>query len=295
MLMVASLALVSCGTVKTSTATLEAKPQASPETQVAVATPPPAPTAPLVVKSPVVPDDPEPALVPGDEKPVAETAVVEKPVAEKPVAAKPVAGKKTPAIASAPLVTPDVADEPASPESKPVPAEPPAMHPAPPPPAVSIDVPEKVTEAAKAAEAMPAKLAEAPAAKPSIASPAIVSKAPDKPVAADAKPAAAPAAAEAPPTSITPPAATPEAAPSTTPAAEAAKDNQVDKAKPPSSIFASPSSWLKDPKALLQAKIGGFPLWLVVLLVLLAFISLVVGFRGKKSPPPATAEMGGGS
>jgi hypothetical protein len=75
----------------------------------------------------------------------------------------------------------------------------------------------------------------------------------------------------------------------------AAKDDASDKAKPPSSIFANPSSWLKDPKALLQASIGGFPLWLVVLLVLLAFISLVVGFRGKKSPPPATAEIGGGS
>jgi hypothetical protein len=98
-------------------------------------------------------------------------------------------------------------------------------------------------------------------------------------------------AAEAPPTSITPPATPPETAPAT----EAAKDDASDKAKPPSSIFANPSSWLKDPKALLQASIGGFPLWLVVLLVLLAFISLVVGFRGKKSPPPATAEIGGGS
>ena len=253
--MVASLALVSCGTVKTSTATLEATPQAAPETTVAVATTSPAPAATLVVKSPVVPDDPEPVVAPA--APKAESV------------------KKTPAIVTAevaqpPVAAPVVAEEPASPESKPVPA------PAP----VSKPVPEK--PAAEAAPA-PVKVAEVPAAKPAA----------EKPVAPVSAPAEPAPAAEAPPTSITPPAATPETAPATTPAA--AKDDAADKAKPPSSIFANPSSWLKDPKALLQASIGGFPLWLVVLLVLLAFISLVVGFRGKKSPPPATAEIGGGS
>ena len=106
------------------------------------------------------------------------------------------------------------------------------------------------------------------------------------------KPAETAPAAEAPPTSITPPAETPA---TTEPAADAARDTATDKAKPPSSVFANPSSWLKDPKALLQASIGGFPLWLVVLVALLAFISLVIGFRGKKSPEPATAEVGGGS
>lgn len=234
MLMVASLALSSCGTVKTSTATLEAQPPASTETQVAVATPQPAPQ---VVKSPVVPDDPEP---------------------EVPAAS----GRKVPAITTASTVkAPVVADEPASPESKPVPPTPASK------PAVS-------------ASATPAKPAEAPAVKP----------APDKPAATEPAPVETPPAAEAPPTSITPPATAPA-----TPPAEAARDEGADKAKPPTSIFASPSSWLKDPKALLQASIGGFPLWLVVLLVVLAFISLVIGFSGKKSPPPASAEMPAGS
>ncbi len=57
---------------------------------------------------------------------------------------------------------------------------------------------------------------------------------------------------------------------------------------PPSSLFNDPAALLKDPKAFLQAKIGGMPLWLVVLFALLAFMSLVIGFRGRKEPEPVS-------
>jgi hypothetical protein len=92
-------------------------------------------------------------------------------------------------------------------------------------------------------------------------------------VTADASSPSPEPAAEAPPTAITPPPAveTPAATPSTEP--------------PPSSILNNPSEWLKDPGALLQASIGGVPLWLVVLLAVLAIISLLVGFGRSKDKP----------
>lgn len=112
-------------------------------------------------------------------------------------------------------------------------------------------------------------------------------------------PAPKPAAAEVPAAVIVPPSAAlveePAAAPPTgiTPSesiktADAPSVTPTATQPPPSSLFNNPAAFLKDPKALLQAKIGGVPLWLVALFVLLAFISLVIGFRGRKSPEPSS-------
>jgi len=130
---------------------------------------------------------------------------------------------------------------------------------------------DPVTPPAPAAEvSKPAVTEPAPTATVAPATPA----APAAPtVTADASSPSPEPAAEAPPTAITPPPAaeTQAATPSTEP--------------PPSSILNNPSEWLKNPAALLQASIGGVPLWLVVLLAVLAIISLLVGFGRSKDKP----------
>ena len=223
-LLAASLVLASCETTPTVVQPPESAPvivEAPPPTA-APSTPPSAPpSAPRVVRSAIVPDDPEPVI---------KTAAVMRPIMDEEYAS-PVA---SPERATAPSVAP-------TPAPKPAPAE---------VPAAVIVPPSAVGVAAAAAPAIvpPAALVEEPAA--------------------------------APPTGITPAESIKTAdAPSATPAATQ---------PPPSSLFNNPAAFLKDPKALLQAKIGGVPLWLVALFVLLAFISLVIGFRGRKSPEPSS-------
>ncbi len=206
-LLAASLVLASCET----TPTVVKPPEIAP---VIVEAPPP--SAPRVVRSAIVPDDPEPVI---------KTAAVMQPIMEQEDAS-PVA---TPERATAPVVVP-------TPAPKPAPAE------------VIIPPASGGAGATVATAAPPATLAEEPAA--------------------------------APPTGITPAESIKTAdAPSATPPVTE---------PPPSSLFNDPAAFLKDPKALLQVKIGGVPLWLVVLFVLLAFISLVIGFRGRKSPEPSS-------
>ncbi len=127
---------------------------------------------------------------------------------------------------------------------------------------------EAAPEVNKTAVAEPAPAATAEKATPATpAAPAVPT------VTADASSPSPEPAAGAPPTAITPPPAaeTRAATPSTEP--------------PPSSILNNPSEWLKNPGALLQASIGGVPLWLVVLLAVLAIISLLVGFGRSKDKP----------
>lgn len=128
----------------------------------------------------------------------------------------------------------------------------------------------------------PVASVETAPAKPEVAPPPL-SATPDPALATIAKPEPGPAAAtltpetpatSAPPTTITPPPGTPET-PTATPSSE----------PPPSSILNNPSEWLKDPGAVLQASIGGVPLWLVVLLAVLTIISLLVGFGRSKDKP----------
>lgn len=233
MLLVASMSVLSCGSVRTVTPTLEVLPPAT-EVKSETVGAGPASQATIVVKSPIVPDEPEPVIA---------AARTSAPSVEKS----------------------GVVDEPAPVVSVPVPAAKPAPAPKPAP--------------VKVAEAVPLI-------------PLVVTVKPATPVptpqAAVAAPATAADAAEAPPTTISPPASAPPT--------DATKSVAEEKSKPPVSIFSDPSAWLKDPKALLQAKIGGYPLWLVVLVVLMAFFLLVLGFRGRKSPqPPASSEIGGGS
>ncbi len=213
-LLAASLVLASCET----TQTVVNPPESAP---VIVEAPPPsvAPSAPRVVRSAIVPDDPEPVI---------KTAAVMQPIMEEE-GASPVTA---PERATAPRVAPTPAPKPAAAEV----------------PAAVIVPPSAVGVAASSAIVPPAALVEEPAA--------------------------------APPTGITPSESIKTAdAPSVTPTATQ---------PPPSSLFNNPAAFLKDPKALLQAKIGGVPLWLVALFVLLAFISLVIGFRGRKSPEPSS-------
>ena len=222
-MLAASLVLASCET----TQTVVKPPESAPVT---VEAPPLSvpPSTPRVVRSAIVPDDPEP---------VVKTAAVMQPIVEEEDAASPVA---TPERVIVPRVTATPAPKPTTaPVSAPV------------APAEVIVPPTTVGAGAAAAAASiapPAALAEEPAA--------------------------------APPTGITP--------------AESIKTTDAPSAAPPatelppSSLFNDPAAFLKDPKALLQAKIGGVPLWLVALFVLLAFISLVIGFSGRKAPEPAS-------
>jgi hypothetical protein len=116
-----------------------------------------------------------------------------------------------------------------------------------------------------------------PAAKPAISAEAAKPSPSETaaPATVKAEPASEPAAeAAAPPTSITP-----DPKPDL-PAASTAAD------APPPSVFNDPSVLLSDPKSVLQAKIGGMPLWLVVTFAVLGFISLVIGFTGRKAPVP---------
>ncbi|MEQ1755388.1 MAG: hypothetical protein ABL973_14800 [Micropepsaceae bacterium] len=222
LLMVGCLALASCETVNTVSKPVDPQPPQSTESELVATAATPRPQ-PVVVRSEIVPDDPEPAVTP---------------------AAQPATHSK-PAIARATASRPVVSDEPASTEAKPVPA--------------------------------PAAVAEPkPASKPAPAAASSSEPAPVQPPAAStpATPPSTPEAA-APPTSISPP----ETAADTATGPSASKTEQ-----PPTSIFSGSSSWLKDVQARLQAPIGGMPLWLVVSFALLAFISLVMGFRGKKAP-----------
>lgn len=225
LLLAVSLSLLACETVQTTTKPLDASPPAA-EVQ--------APREPIVVRSDIVPDDPEP--------------VAATPVARPKPARRVVASAVVPDEVAAPDPVAAVEAAPAKPEPVTAPA-----------PAPEVNTPA-VAEPAPAATAAPAT----PATPPAPAAPTVT---------ADASSPSPEPAAEAPPTAITPPPAaeTPAATPSTEP--------------PPSSILNNPSEWLKDPGALLQASIGGVPLWLVVLLAVLAIISLLVGFGRSKDKP----------
>jgi hypothetical protein len=232
LLLAVSLSLLACETAQTTTKPLDASPPAAE-----VQAPPPAPREPIVVRSDIVPDDPEP--------------VAATPVASPKPARRVVASAVVPDEVAAPDPVAAVEAAPARPD--PV---------TPPTPAPEVNKPV-VPEPAPAATATPA----APSTPATPAAPAAPT------VTADASSPSPEPAAEAPPTAITPPPAveTPAATPSTEP--------------PPSSILNNPSEWLKDPGALLQASIGGVPLWLVVLLAVLAIISLLVGFGRSKDKP----------
>lgn len=216
---VASAGLLSCGTDRMTTVQPETTSFAASDTR-----PAPAPQ-PVVVRSAIVPDDPEPLA---------------EPVTAPMPARKRVHATMEPIEDDEPASTPAVTSTSSTPTPTPTPATPLA--------------------------------ATTAAAAPAIGAPATSAVAEE------------PAAAA--PSSITPPPAV---------AADAAgpADDGAAKAPPPSSVFNDPSSWLKDPKAFLQASIGGIPLWIVVLLGLLALISLVLAFRGKKKPEPKEEPVAG--
>jgi len=211
-----------------------------------------APVAEVQAPPPVVPREPivvRSEIVPDDPVPAVAT-----PIAKPKPARRVVASAVVPDEVAAPDPVAAVEAAPARPD----PVTPPA-----PAPEVSKPV---ATEPAPDVTAAPAVTAN-PATPATPAAPAAPT------VTADASSPSPEPAAEAPPTAITPPPAseTPAATPSTVP--------------PPSSILNNPSEWLKDPGALLQASIGGVPLWLVVLLAVLAIISLLVGFGRSKDKP----------
>lgn len=201
----------------------------------------------------------------------------------KPLDAAPpvieAASEAPPAIAREPVIVRS-AVVPDDPVEAPAPAPEPVVHPVHKPKPKPVIVTASVAGPDLADE--PAAPVSAPVhpVKPTIVvKPAPVVKHADaaEPPPAVVTPPVTPPPAATPPTSITPP---PVAAP---PAAEP---------PPPSALNVSPGwlpkTWPKEPRKLLQVPIAGMPLWLVVLFVLLAFISLVIGFRGKKAAEPVS-------